>query len=54
VIGGKLDWKMISIGAVVGVALILLDTTLGAMKKLRIPPLALGSGSISQCRRRSR
>ena len=30
--------------AAVGVGLILLDTTLGAMKKLRIPPLAVGIG----------
>jgi putative OPT family oligopeptide transporter len=44
VIGGNLDWKMIGIGAAVGVALILLDTTLGALKKLRIPPLAVGIG----------
>ncbi len=44
VIGGKLDWKMIGIGALVGVGLILLDTALGAMKKLRIPPLAVGIG----------
>jgi putative OPT family oligopeptide transporter len=44
VIGGKLDWKMIGIGALVGVGLILLDTTLGAMRKLRIPPLAVGIG----------
>ena len=44
VIGGRLDWKMIGIGAVVGVALIMLDSTLGAMKKLRIPPLAVGIG----------
>jgi putative OPT family oligopeptide transporter len=44
VIGGSLDWKMIGIGALVGVGLILLDTTLGAMKKLRIPPLAVGIG----------
>ena len=43
-IGGNLDWKMIGIGAVVGVGLILLDATLGAMKKLRIPPLAVGIG----------
>ena len=35
---------MIGIGALVGVGLILLDTTLGAMKKLRIPPLAVGIG----------
>jgi putative OPT family oligopeptide transporter len=44
VIGGSLDWKMLSIGAVVGVGLIILDTALGAMKKLRIPPLAVGIG----------
>ncbi len=44
VIGGNLDWKMIGIGALVGVGLILLDATLGAMQKLRIPPLAVGIG----------
>ena len=44
VIGGSLEWKMIGIGALVGVGLILLDTTLGAMNKLRIPPLAVGIG----------
>ncbi|HXU37959.1 MAG TPA: oligopeptide transporter, OPT family [Blastocatellia bacterium] len=44
VIGGNLEWKMIGIGALVGVGLILLDTTLGAMKKMRIPPLAVGIG----------
>jgi putative OPT family oligopeptide transporter len=44
VIGGNLEWKMIGIGALVGVGLIVLDTVLGAMKKLRIPPLAVGIG----------
>jgi putative OPT family oligopeptide transporter len=44
VIGGNLEWKMIGIGAAVGVGLIILDTILGAMKKLRIPPLAVGIG----------
>jgi putative OPT family oligopeptide transporter len=44
VIGGSLSWKMIGIGAIVGVGLIALDTTLGALKKLRIPPLAVGIG----------
>ena len=44
VIGGNLDWKMIGIGALVGVGLIALDAALGAMKKLRIPPLAVGIG----------
>jgi putative OPT family oligopeptide transporter len=44
VIGGNLDWKMIGIGALVGVGLILIDAALGAAKKLRIPPLAVGIG----------
>jgi len=44
VIGGSLEWKMIGIGAAVGVGLILLDTALGAAKKIRIPPLAVGIG----------
>jgi putative OPT family oligopeptide transporter len=44
VIGGNLEWKMIGIGAVVGVGLILLDTLLGALNKIRIPPLAVGIG----------
>jgi len=44
VIGGNLNWKMLGIGAAVGVGLILLDTALGAMNKLRIPPLAVGIG----------
>src|SRR4029079_16616665 len=44
VIGGRLEWKMIGIGAAVGVGLILLDTALGAANKIRIPPLAVGIG----------
>src|SRR5438105_3443599 len=44
VIGGNLGWKMIGIGALVGVGLILLDSVLGAMKKMRVPPLAVGIG----------
>jgi putative OPT family oligopeptide transporter len=44
VIGGNLQWRMLGIGALVGVGLILLDTTMGALKKLRIPPLAVGIG----------
>ncbi|HSS18726.1 MAG TPA: oligopeptide transporter, OPT family [Pyrinomonadaceae bacterium] len=44
VIGGTLEWKMIGIGALVGVGLIVLDAALGAMKKTRIPPLAVGIG----------
>jgi putative OPT family oligopeptide transporter len=44
VIGGSLEWKMIGIGALVGVVLIMLDAGLGAAGKLRIPPLAVGIG----------
>ncbi len=44
VIGGNLEWKMIGIGVLVGVGIILLDGALKAMKKLRIPPLAVGIG----------
>jgi putative OPT family oligopeptide transporter len=44
VIGGSLEWTMLGIGALVGVGLIVLDATLGAMKKMRIPPLAVGIG----------
>ena len=44
VIGGRLEWTMIGVGALVGVGLILLDAALGAMRKVRIPPLAVGIG----------
>ncbi|MEO5568460.1 MAG: oligopeptide transporter, OPT family [Gemmatimonadaceae bacterium] len=44
VIGGNLDWKMIGIGALVGVGLILFDAVLKATGKLRVPPLAVGIG----------
>jgi putative OPT family oligopeptide transporter len=44
VIGGSLEWKMIGIGALVGVGLIVLDAVLAATGKLRIPPLAVGIG----------
>jgi putative OPT family oligopeptide transporter len=44
VVGGSLEWRMITIGLLVGVGLIVLDAALAAMKKLRIPPLAVGIG----------
>ncbi len=44
VIGGNLEWRMIGIGALVGVGLVLLDAALGAMEKVRVPPLAVGIG----------
>ena len=44
VIGGDLDWNMIITGAILGVGLIILDMVLGAMKWVRLPPLAVGIG----------
>ena len=44
VIGGSLDWKSISIGAVLGVALIIVDAVLKSTKKGSLPPLAVGIG----------
>ncbi len=44
VIGGSLDWKMIGIGALIGVALIIIDAVLIATKKGSLPPLAVGIG----------
>ncbi len=44
VIGGNLNWTMIGVGAAVGVALVVLDAILGAIKWVRIPPLAVGIG----------
>lgn len=44
VLGGSLDWKMITLGAGIGVALIALNGILGMLGKTRIPPLAVGIG----------
>ena len=44
VVGGNLEWRMIGIGAVVGIGLIVIDAALGAMNRLRLPPLAVGLG----------
>lgn len=44
VIGGSLNYKMLGIGVLVGIGLIILDAMLGAAKRLRIPPLAVGIG----------
>ena len=44
VIGGKLNWSMIEIGAAVGVGIVLLDEVLRLGGLLRIPPLAVGLG----------
>ncbi len=44
VIGGNLDWKMIGIGAMVGVLLIVINAMLTATKRGSLPPLAVGIG----------
>ena len=44
VIGGNLDWKMIGIGALVGVLLIGLNALLKVTKRGSLPPLAVGLG----------
>jgi putative OPT family oligopeptide transporter len=44
VVGGSLDWKMIGIGAMVGIGLIVIDAVLTATKKGSLPPLAVGIG----------
>ncbi|MGS1018305.1 OPT family oligopeptide transporter [Allosphingosinicella humi] len=44
VLGGDLNWKMIGIGAAVGVVMVIADTLLGRAGKLRLPPLGVGIG----------
>ena len=44
VIGRKLDWAMIGIGAAVGAVAVAVDALLGVRKWLRLPPLAVGLG----------
>ena len=43
-LNAELDWRMIGIGALVGVGTIFLDEILGALKMLRLSPLAIGMG----------
>jgi putative OPT family oligopeptide transporter len=44
VLGGDIQWNLIGYGALIGVAVILIDETLGKTSKLRLPPLAVGMG----------
>ncbi len=44
VLGGDLNWRMIGIGAGVGVLVVIVDELLGRAKLLRLPPLAVGIG----------
>jgi putative OPT family oligopeptide transporter len=44
VLGAGLDWGLIGTGALIGLAVIAVDETLGRFKLLRLPPLAIGIG----------
>ncbi|HET9514189.1 MAG TPA: oligopeptide transporter, OPT family [Gemmatimonadales bacterium] len=44
VLNAELDWSLIGIGGLVGLAAIVLDEILGAKKLMRISPLAIGMG----------
>jgi putative OPT family oligopeptide transporter len=44
VIQGKLDWRLIGIGVLVGAAIIAIDELLSLRKLRRLPPLAVGIG----------
>src|SRR5436853_5272027 len=45
VIAGDIDWSLIEIGAVIGIAIVLLDAILArTTKHTRVPPLAVGLG----------
>ncbi|HEX8642037.1 MAG TPA: oligopeptide transporter, OPT family [Allosphingosinicella sp.] len=44
VLGGDLNWRMIGMGALVGVGVVIVDAILGRAKLLRLPPLAIGIG----------
>ncbi|HXJ02502.1 MAG TPA: oligopeptide transporter, OPT family [Micropepsaceae bacterium] len=44
VIGRKLDWNMIGIGAGIGAAIVATDSLLARINGMRLPPLAVGMG----------
>jgi putative OPT family oligopeptide transporter len=44
VIEGQIDWGMIGIGALVGIATVVLDEVLRITGRMRLPPLAIGLG----------
>jgi putative OPT family oligopeptide transporter len=44
VLNAELDWNLIGIGALIGLAAIAVDEVLGRVKLLRLPPLAIGIG----------
>ncbi|HSA39013.1 MAG TPA: oligopeptide transporter, OPT family [Mycobacterium sp.] len=44
VFGGSLDWGLLGLGALIGVAIIGADEVLGRTGRFRLPPLAVGMG----------
>jgi putative OPT family oligopeptide transporter len=44
VIQGSLDWGLLGIGMLVGIAIIAADELLGLARRMRMPPLAVGIG----------
>jgi putative OPT family oligopeptide transporter len=44
VLGGDLNWTMLTYGALAGMGFIIVDALLGRAGKLRLPPLAIGIG----------
>jgi len=44
VVQGQLDWGLIGIGVLAGIAIIAIDEALGATRRMRLPPLAVGIG----------
>jgi putative OPT family oligopeptide transporter len=44
VIEQKLNWNMITLGAGIGIVVVIIDELLGLKKLLRLPPLAVGIG----------
>ena len=44
VLNPDLNWNLIGIGAIVGLAVIAVDETLGRLKLMRLPPMAIGIG----------
>ena len=44
VLGGDLDWGLLGLGALIGVAVVIADELLGKAGKRRLPPLGVGMG----------
>lgn len=44
VLGNSLNWSLIGLGALIGVAVIVVDEALARTERLRLPPLAVGMG----------